>query len=78
LTISERSYFGEMRRRFMAEAGRRGYEVIDLQPRFVARSADGKTIFEFSTDGHWNGTAHSVVAQALVSSRLYQSVFASR
>src|SRR5262249_33115088 len=31
------SYFGLMRRRFMDEAARRGYEVIDLQPLFLAR-----------------------------------------
>jgi len=74
----EGSYFGLMRRRFMAEASARGHEVVDLQPRFLALSADGRTRFEFPTDGHWSGTGHAVAAEALAASKLYSTVFGGR
>jgi hypothetical protein len=61
----------------MREASRRGYEVIDLQPWFVARSRDGRTRFEFPTDGHWNSIGHAVVADALASSQIYRKIFST-
>ena len=73
---TEQSFFGVMRRRFMREAERRGHEVIDLQPRFLQRSADGRTHFSFPTDAHWNATGHEVVADALAASSLYRTLFA--
>jgi len=75
IEVTERSYFGQMRTYFMRQASQRGYEVIDLQPRFVARSRDSRTRFEFPTDGHWNATGHAVVAEALASSKLYAAIF---
>src|SRR5262245_8615794 len=77
VAITERSYFGLMRARFMSEAARRGYEVIDLQPHFVARSRDGLR-YEYSSDGHWNPAGHAVVADALAASRLYANIFGGR
>jgi hypothetical protein len=74
IEVTERSYFGQMRTYFMQQAAQRGYEVIDLQPWFVARSRDG-TRFEFPTDAHWNPIAHAVVAEALGASRLYRTMF---
>jgi hypothetical protein len=78
VAITERSYFGLMRARFMREALRRGYEVIDLQPWFVARSHDGQTRYEYPIDGHWNPIGHEVVAEALGASRLYRKLFEGR
>jgi len=78
VAITERSYFGLMRAHFMAEASRRGYEVVDLQPRFVERSRDGKTSFEYPTDGHWNPAGHAVVAEALGASQVVAKVFGGR
>src|SRR5499426_2263567 len=78
VAITERSYFGLMRAHFMAEASRRGYEVVDLQPRFVERSRDGKTRYEYLTDGHWNPAGHAVVAEALGASQLFAKVFGGR
>jgi hypothetical protein len=75
VAITEQSYFGVMRKYFMSEAAQRGYQVIDLQPWFVDRSRDGKTSFEFPTDGHWNATGHEVAAEALEQSRLYRTMF---
>jgi hypothetical protein len=76
IEVTERSYFGRMRTYFMRQASQRGYEVIDLQPWFVARSRDGSTRFEFPTDGHWNAIGHEVAAEALGASRLYTTMFA--
>jgi len=78
IAITERSYFGLMRVRFMSEAARRGYEVIDLQPHFVARSRDGQTRYEYATDGHWNPDGHAVVADALAASQVYAKVFSGK
>jgi hypothetical protein len=75
IEATERSYFGQMRSYFMRQASQRGYEVIDLQPWFVARSRDGIRL-EFPTDAHWNAIAHEVAAEALASSRLYRTMFA--
>jgi hypothetical protein len=75
IEATERSYFGQMRSYFMREAAQRGYEVIDLQSWFVARSRDGARL-EFPTDAHWNAIAHEVAAEGLASSRLYRTMFA--
>ena len=77
VAITDRSYFGLMRKRLMSEAAQRGHEVIDLQPWFVERSRDGRTAFEHPTDAHWNSIAHGVAAEALASSRLYRKLFGS-
>ena len=78
IELTERSYFGQMRTYFMRQAAQRGYEVIDLQPSFVARSRDRHTRFEFLTDGHWNATGHEVVAEALSKSKLYPAIFGNQ
>ena len=78
IAITERSYFGLMRVRFMSEAARRGYEVIDLQPHFVARNRDGQTRYEYPTDGHWNPAGHAVVADALAASQVYAKAFGGK
>jgi hypothetical protein len=67
------SYFHMMRRYFLAEAARFGYESIDMQPRLVARHQRDGARFEFRIDGHWNGVGHQEAAEAIVSSRMFQS-----
>ena len=67
------SYFHSMRRYFLAEAAKLGYEVIDRQPRFVTRHQRDGARFEFRIDGHWNGVGHQEAAEAIVSSRMFQS-----
>jgi hypothetical protein len=71
----EASYFGLMRRSFRERAGRLGYEVIDLQPLLVAASSAG-TRLDFPTDGHWNASAHGLVAGAVAGSALFRRLFA--
>jgi len=76
VAATEQSYFGLMRQRFTSEASRRGHEVVDLQPRFLQRSGDHRTRFDYPTDGHWNPTGHEVVADTLAASNLYRTLFA--
>ena len=63
-----------VRRYFLAEAARLGYEAIDMQPRFVARHQRDGARFEFRIDGHWNGVGHQEAAEAIVSSRMFQEI----
>jgi hypothetical protein len=74
VAATQQSYFGLMRAYFKAEASRRGYEVIDLEPWFLKHSDDG-TKFEFPTDAHWNEAGHAVAAEALADSRLVGTLF---
>ncbi|MEO8453193.1 MAG: hypothetical protein ABI647_25615 [Gemmatimonadota bacterium] len=71
------SYFGLMRNYFMAEATRRGFEVVDLDPVFAARFARDHQRFEFPDDGHWNALGHEAAAQAIERSAVFRSVFPS-
>ena len=68
------SDFQIMRRYFLAEAARVGYEAIDMQPRFVIRHQRDGARFEFRIDGHWNGVGHEEAAEAITSSRTFQEI----
>jgi len=65
------SYFGEMRRYFMDNARAGGFEVIDMQPIFVAHYAATRQRVEFPHDGHWNSTGHRLAADAVAKSRVF-------
>lgn len=71
--VESDSYFHVMRRYFLAEAAKQGYETIDMHPRFAARHQRDGARFEFRIDGHWNGLGHQEVAEAIASSRVFQS-----
>jgi len=64
------TYFGRMRAAFKARAEAVGYEVIDLDPIFLADFAHRHQRFEFPRDGHWNAMAHGIVAEAALRSKL--------
>jgi hypothetical protein len=64
------TYFDVMRRAFMERAAAQGYEVIDLDTRFIPRHARTGESFEFRDDNHWNGAGHEVAAQAVLESKL--------
>ena len=67
------SYFVQMRTYFMTAARAAGFEVVDMDQHFFARfQAEGKR-FEFPTDGHWNGVAHAIAADALAATRVFSS-----
>lgn len=72
------SYFDKMRRFFLREAFERGYEAVDMQPLFIARHRSDGSVFEFATDGHWNGTGHGMAAEALAHTRMFQRIFPGR
>lgn len=64
------SYFVQMREFFIAAARRAGYEAIDMDPAFFAHYRATGERFEFPTDGHWNGLAHKLAAEAALHSAL--------
>jgi hypothetical protein len=70
---AEASYFSIIRRHFIAEAVNRGYEAIDADRYFFDHFRLHGQRFEWPTDGHWNGLAHGIMAEAIAESRTYQS-----
>ncbi len=62
------SYFVRMRRYFLEESRRAGFEAVDLDPMFFARQPQR---FEFPTDAHWNDAGHGVAAQAVLESGVF-------
>jgi hypothetical protein len=64
------SYFAIMREAFMHKAQALGYEVIDLDPWFLAHYTAHGERFEHPRDGHWNSLGHGVAAEAVMSSKL--------
>jgi hypothetical protein len=75
LAAAAGSYAAIMRRYFMAAARQRGYEVIDMEPRFVAHYVRAEQRFEFPRDGHWNAVGHGVVARAVHASSVFERAF---
>lgn len=68
------SYVGVMRRYFKEVATTLGYEVIDMQPVFIAANEQEGARFEFPTDGHWNEVGHALVAKQIRNSAVYRSL----
>jgi hypothetical protein len=64
------TYFDLMRRAFMEKASALGYEVIDLDTRFIPRHARTGESFEFTDDNHWNAAGHTIAARAVLESKL--------
>jgi hypothetical protein len=64
------TYFDLMRGAFMQKAAAHGYEVIDLDTRFIPRNTRTGERFEFADDAHWNGVGHGVAAEAVLESKL--------
>lgn len=72
------SYFSRMRRFFMAEAASRGYRTLDMDEYFhlfVRQTPSAR--FEWPTDGHWNGLAHGLAAEAVMRSKAFPDLFPS-
>jgi hypothetical protein len=64
------TYFDLMRRAFIEKASAKGYEVLDLDTRFIPRHARTGESFEFYDDNHWNGAGHEVAFEAVMASKL--------
>ena len=68
-------YKDVMRRYFLANADRRGYETLDLQPRFIAHYRKHRQRFEWPQDEHWNALGHERCFDAVRSSKLLSEGF---
>jgi len=71
------SYFSLMREEFITQARERGYEIIDLQPAFIAEYERSGTRFEYPTDGHWNEFGHGVAAAVIEQSTNFHQMIVS-
>jgi hypothetical protein len=69
------SFFDVMRRYLIDEAEARGFEVIDMQPRFIQRHARDGSRFEYAADHHWNSRGHEEAAAAVASSKVFSRIF---
>jgi len=78
LGVAEQGYEGRMRAYLAGEARRRGYEVLDMQPVFIARHARDGARFEFPTDKHWNALGHELVAEQMRQTTAFQRLFGGR
>ena len=76
LESPELNYMDTMRRYFMANARRMGYETIDLEPAFVEHYGIHAERFDWPQDGHWNALGHEVCFRALAGSALVSGGFA--
>ena len=77
LDAADGTFVDVMRRYFLAHARRRGYETIDLQPRFITRYRTHGRRFEWPQDLHWNALGHEVCFDAVRSSALLTGGFPS-
>ena len=59
------SYFAKMRRYFIDEAQKAGFQVVDLHQIFEGHFQKYKQHFEFQTDNHWSGIGHGVAYDAV-------------
>jgi hypothetical protein len=75
LKASEQGYHARMRRYFAARARAQGYEVVDLQPAFIARHRADGSRFEFPSDSHWNELGNRLVAEELAKTDVFGRVF---
>jgi hypothetical protein len=68
------SYFGVLRDDFIAEARKRGYETIDLNPPFEAAYRENRQLLNIPGEEHWNIAGHAIVAGAVAHSGLFAKV----
>jgi len=69
------SYFSIMRAHLIDRARAGGFEVVDMQPAFLADYAQRRLRFEYPDDNHWNGTGHEVFARVVQGSKVYRDTF---
>ncbi len=70
------SYFSRMRRFFLAEAAGRGYRTVDMDESFHPAARENPSVrFNWPTDGHWNGLAHGMAAEAVMRSGAFPELF---
>ena len=77
LAVPSGTFMAVMRGYFLAHARRKGYETIDLEPRFIAHYRTHGRRFEWPRDLHWNALGHEVCFDAVRSSALLTGTFPS-
>jgi hypothetical protein len=77
LEAAERGYHARLREYFAARAKAQGYEVVDMQPAFIARHRADGSRFEFPSDSHWNELGNALVAEELAKTPVFGRVFRS-
>ena len=75
LQAVQNSYFEVMRRYLIRAASANGFEVIDLEPVFLADYQRRGVRFEHPNDYHWNPIGHEVVARSIQHSSVYRTIF---
>ena len=75
LKTARGGFVDEMRRYFIANARRQGYETIDMQPTFIAHHREHRRRFEWPQDGHWNALGHELCRDAVARSTLLSKTF---
>jgi hypothetical protein len=76
LHSAEDRYRSHMRRYFAKQATARGYEVLDMQPVFIAtHQRDGSRFEVGPTDAHWNALGHRLAAEQIQKSRAFARIF---
>ena len=75
LEAARGSDYDVLRRYFLANAERRGYETLDLQPRFIAHWRKHRQRFEWPQDAHWNALGHERCFEAVRSSKMLSAAF---
>ena len=69
------SYLDAMRRYFLANADRKGYETVDMQPRFIAHYREHGQRFEWPRNRHWNALGHERCFEAVAGSKMLATTF---
>ncbi len=64
-----------VRRFFVVEGRRLGFEVIDLNDAFQADYGARGEKFEYAFDRHWNRLGHYVVAREILGTRLWRRLW---
>ncbi len=77
IVAGDSSYFGRMRVYLMQRARSGGFQVVDLQPAFVADYARSHRLFDFPEDGHWNVHGHEVAAVATAQTTAFTALMGS-
>lgn len=75
LRQAEGTYFDLMRRYVLQAATTGGFEVVDMQQRFIERHRRDGALFEFPRDGHWNAVGHEEAAAAVAGTATFRRVF---
>ncbi len=78
LAAAQESFAAQMMAFLWTKAASQGFEVINLQPLFIAHHEEAGERFEFPFNNHWNATGHAILADAIRDSATFARVFGER